>query len=175
MADRSGSTITWRGCIARSARLRIDPGMSVAEMVAITELTLARNLPTEPAEVDWNVIHNVSRGPTATNFAAFAPHELRPTVIVSCFSLVEKLGSLAKAYEIGIDTVVPAQRSIPGELLDDSLKNAQPAALSIGQPAGERDASRSVGDFDRPVRAPDRGHQWQRVSGSAWHFDDTQG
>ena len=50
--------------------LRIDCGLSVAEMRAITEVTLARNLPTEPAEVDWNVIHNVSRGPTAANFAA---------------------------------------------------------------------------------------------------------
>lgn len=102
--------------------LRIECGLSVAEMHAITELTLARNLPTEPAEVDWNVIHNVSRGPTAANFAAFAPAEMRPTVIVSCFPLVEKLGSLATAYETGIDAVVPKQRSIPGELLDDSLK-----------------------------------------------------
>ncbi len=72
--------------------------------------------------MDWNVIHNVLRGPTAANFGAFAPHELRPTVIVSCFPLVEKLGSLAAAYDTGIDAIVPAQRSIPGALLDDSLK-----------------------------------------------------
>ncbi|HVU85975.1 MAG TPA: aminotransferase class IV [Pirellulales bacterium] len=102
--------------------LRIDPGLSPAALRVITEQTLGRNLPTEPAEVDWNVIHNISRGPMAANFAAFAPHERRPTVIVSCFPLVEKLGSLSAAYETGIDAVVPAQRSIPGDLLDDSLK-----------------------------------------------------
>lgn len=56
------------------------------------------------------------------NQAAFAPAEMRPTVIVSCFPLVEKLGALAAAYETGIDAVVPAQQSIPGALLDDSLK-----------------------------------------------------
>jgi branched-chain amino acid aminotransferase len=102
--------------------LRIDPGLSKVELRAITEETLARNAPLESAEVDWNIIHNLSRGPVAANFAAFAPHEIRPTVIVSCFPLVEKLGSLAHAYDEGIDAVVPRQRSIPGDLLDDSLK-----------------------------------------------------
>ena len=104
------------------AALRIDPGLSRAELRAISEEVLARNLPTEPADVDWNIIHNISRGPVAALRDAFSPDELRPTVIVSCFPLVEKLGSLAAAYESGIDLVVPAQRSLPGGLLDDSLK-----------------------------------------------------
>lgn len=102
--------------------LQIEPGLSIQEMRRATEETLARNLPTEPAEVDWNVIHNVSRGPVMALAEAFAPDELRPTVIISCFPLIEKLGSLATAYESGIDLVVPAQRSLPGDLLDDSLK-----------------------------------------------------
>ncbi|HEY4309336.1 MAG TPA: aminotransferase class IV [Pirellulales bacterium] len=102
--------------------LRVDPGLSKVELRTITEETLARNVPLESAEVDWNIIHNLSRGPVTANLSAFAPHEIRPTVIVSCFPLVEKLGSLAYAYDEGIDAVVPSQRSIPGDLLDDSLK-----------------------------------------------------
>jgi branched-chain amino acid aminotransferase len=102
--------------------LAIGPGMSSAELRAISEETLARNIYTQPAEVDWNIIHNVSRGPMPALGDAFEADELRPTVIVSCFPLIEKLGSLATAYSTGIDLVVPAQRSLPGELLDDSLK-----------------------------------------------------
>jgi len=104
------------------AALRIDPGVSPEELRKISEETLARNVGTEPAEVDWNIIHNVSRGPVTALRDAFTPAEMRPTVIVSCFPLIEKLGSLAPAYDAGIDLVVPAQRSLPGELLDDSLK-----------------------------------------------------
>jgi branched-chain amino acid aminotransferase len=104
------------------AVLQIEPGLSPADLRAISEETLARNLASAPADVDWNIIHNVSRGPVPALGEAFTADELRPTVIVSCFPLVEKLGALAAAYTTGIDLVVPAQRSLPGELLDDSLK-----------------------------------------------------
>ena len=33
------------------------------ELEQITLDVLRRNLPTEPADVDWNIIHDVSRGP----------------------------------------------------------------------------------------------------------------
>ena len=88
----------------------------------MSEETLARNLPSEPAEVDWNIIHNISRGPAQAFGESFAAEDLRPTVVVSCFPLIEKLACLAGAYTSGIDLVVPAQRSLPGALLDDSLK-----------------------------------------------------
>jgi len=102
--------------------LRIDPGLSLDELEAITHETLARNRPTEAGDVDWNIIHNVSRGPAGPFADAFAPAELRPTVVVSCFPLVEKLAALADAYDTGLDLVVPAQRSIPSMLLDATIK-----------------------------------------------------
>lgn len=104
------------------AALEIDPELSRAQLRSVTEETLARNLPTEPTEVDWNIIHNISRGPVPALREAFTGEEMRPTVIVSCFPLIDKLASLASAYTSGIDLVVPAQRSLPGALLDDSLK-----------------------------------------------------
>ncbi|MBI2826482.1 MAG: aminotransferase class IV [Planctomycetia bacterium] len=94
----------------------------IAVLEQITLATLARNLPTEPAEVDWSIIHNISRGPAPAFGRAFAPADMRPTVIVSCYPLVDRLAALAPAYESGIDLVVPAQRALPGDLLDDALK-----------------------------------------------------
>jgi len=124
------------------AALQIDAGVSREELHTITEETLARNLPTEAPDVDWNIIHNVSRGPARGFTEAFASDQRRPTVLVSCFPLIEKLAALAPAYEAGIDVVIPQQRSIPGELLDDSLKtrsrlhyqlaNLQAEAMSAG-------------------------------------------
>jgi branched-chain amino acid aminotransferase len=103
--------------------MRIEPGLSLEQFLALTEETLRRNLPLAPADVDWNIIHNVSRGPSAAFLDDFPPAERRPTVVISCYPLVTKLAALAPAYETGIDLVVPAQRAIPTELLDASLKN----------------------------------------------------
>jgi branched-chain amino acid aminotransferase len=43
--------------------LEIDCGLTLAEMERRTLETLERNLGTEPADVDWQIMHNVSRGP----------------------------------------------------------------------------------------------------------------
>jgi branched-chain amino acid aminotransferase len=103
--------------------MQIDPGISIDELEGLTDETLGRNLPTEAADVDWNVIHNVSRGPASGFFAAFTPEELRPTVVISCFPLLTKMAGLAPAYVTGLDLVVPAQSALPHELLDTSIKN----------------------------------------------------
>lgn len=102
--------------------LRIDPGLSRDELVAVSEETLARNLPAAADDVDWNIIHNVSRGPAAAFADAFLPEERRPTVLVSCFPLDGKMAGLAAAYTDGVDLIVPRQKSLPQELLDPSIK-----------------------------------------------------
>lgn len=103
-------------------RLEIDPGVCIAELTDITLTTLEHNLHTEAADVDWNIVHNVSRGPHASFRGAFAADELRPTVIVSCYPLVEKLAAIAAAYSHGIDLAIAQQRALPGSLLSPSLK-----------------------------------------------------
>jgi branched-subunit amino acid aminotransferase/4-amino-4-deoxychorismate lyase len=108
--------------LASLSALRIEPGMSMDELDEITHQTLARNLPSEAADMDWNIVHNVSRGPAAGFRDAFSADELRPTVIVSCYPLVGRLGELAPAYDDGIDLVVPRQRAMPGDLWDDAIK-----------------------------------------------------
>lgn len=104
------------------AALAIDPGLTLAELEAVTLDTLARNLPTEADDVDWQIIHNVSRGPAAAFIEAFSSEQQRATVVVSCFPLVSRLAALARAYEQGLDLVVPAQRAVPGSLVDAAIK-----------------------------------------------------
>jgi branched-chain amino acid aminotransferase len=103
--------------------LQIDPQIDPSELQSATLETVARNLATEPTDVDWNIIHNVSRGPSRAFAEAFEPSEFRPTVIISCYPLTEKLAALAVDYERGIDLVVPAQRSLPHNLLDSAIKS----------------------------------------------------
>jgi len=102
--------------------LRIDAGLSTHEWKQITAETLARNLPTQDEGVDWNIIHNVSRGPASGFGLAFAAEERRPTVLISCYPLMEKMAALAPAYDRGIDLVVPPQRSIPASLVPTDVK-----------------------------------------------------
>lgn len=102
--------------------LEIDPGLTNEELEAITFDVLTRNRPTESPDVDWNIIHDISRGPAGAFASSFATEDLRPTVIVACYPLAEKMAALAPAYDTGIDLVVPAQRSLPRELFDPAIK-----------------------------------------------------
>ncbi len=102
--------------------LSIDPGLSDEMLERITLEVLARNRPTEPPDVDWNILHDVSRGPASAFRGFFAEADRRPTVVVACFPLAEKMAKLAPAYETGIDLVVPEQRSLPRTLFDPRVK-----------------------------------------------------
>lgn len=111
--------------------LQIDPRLSLNELEAATLATLERNQPTESPDVDWNIIHNISRGPAHDFRRAFMARECRPTVLISCYPLVDKLAALAPAFTQGIDLVVPAQRSIPSAVFDASLKTRSRAHFQL--------------------------------------------
>ena len=125
--------------------MQIDPGLSNQELARWTMETLSRNLPTEAADVEWNIIHNISRGPAGAFRGAFSVDELRPTVSISCFPLAKRQAALAPAYQSGIDLVAPEQRSIPSQFLDPAintrsrwqvqLANLQAAAKCAGSTA----------------------------------------
>lgn len=102
--------------------LRIDPLLSEDELERITLDVLDRNRPTEADDVDWNIVHDVSRGPASQFRSLFAEADRRPTIIVACYPLTEKLAALAPVYESGIDLVVPEQRSFPHALLSAGIK-----------------------------------------------------
>lgn len=102
--------------------LHIDPQMSLESLEESTLETLNRNLSTEAADVDWSIIHNISRGPSPGFLDAFGADDRRPTVLISCYPLVRRMAGMAAAYETGVDLVIPPQRAIPSSALDPTVK-----------------------------------------------------
>jgi branched-chain amino acid aminotransferase len=103
----------------RSLRyLRIDPGLTPAAMVEITEEVLRRNLSLLEPDDDYWVTQRVSRGLDA------AAREIWPqtgaTVIVECVPL--PLRDRALLYRDGIRVLVPSVRRTPPEALSPRVK-----------------------------------------------------
>lgn len=101
--------------------LEIDCGMSLDELERLTWETLERNLPTEPASTDWQIMHDVSRGPLDVYRTAF-PEGLRPTVSINCWPLITHMGGFAPKYASGVHVVIPAQPALPAHFVDPKAK-----------------------------------------------------
>lgn len=103
----------------RSLRyLRIDPGMSPAEMIDVTNQVLDRNLHLLDDDEDYWVGQRVSRGSDVPG-GDLAAHD-HPNVIVECSPL--PLGPRARLFRDGIDVMVPAVRRVPPDALSPMAK-----------------------------------------------------
>lgn len=101
--------------------IETDPGMSIDEMERISVETLQKNLLTEDEDVDWQIMHDVSRGPLGTYESAF-PGGIQPTVSINCWPLILHQGNASKWYEEGVRAVIPAQHALPAHLVDSKAK-----------------------------------------------------
>jgi branched-chain amino acid aminotransferase len=101
--------------------LEIGCGLSLAEMEQITLETLEKNLPTEPGDMDWQIMHDVSRGPLDIYRTAFA-EGIRPTISINCWPLITHMGGFAPKYSSGVSIVIPAQQAVPAYLIDPKAK-----------------------------------------------------
>ncbi len=101
--------------------LEIDCGLTLAEMEKVTFETLRKNLPTESADMDWQIMHDVSRGPLDLYRTAF-PDGIRPTVSINCWPLITHMGGFAPRYSSGVQIVIPAQPAVPAHLVDPKAK-----------------------------------------------------
>lgn len=98
--------------------LRIDPGLSPAEMVAISEEVFERNRHLLGPNDDYWLGQRVSRGikkVEGDNWDHYGP-----TVIVECMPL--PLRQRAKLFRDGIKVVTPSQRRIAPEMLTPRAK-----------------------------------------------------
>jgi branched-chain amino acid aminotransferase len=101
--------------------LDIDPGLSPAEMVAISEEVLARNLHLLGPGEDYWLAQRISRGISRArgdNWEHYGPN-----VIVDCVPL--PLRERARLYRDGIDVVTPSVRRTPPEALSPRAKMHQ--------------------------------------------------
>lgn len=110
--------------------LEIDCGLRMEEMYQLTLETLAKNQPTETDDVDWQIMHDVSRGPLSLYGSAF-PQGLRPTVSINCWPLITHMGEFAPRYDEGVDLIVPAQTVIPAHMVDPKAKTRSRLHLQI--------------------------------------------
>ena len=110
--------------------LEIDCGLTIDEMEHATQETLKKNIPTEADDMDWQIMHDVSRGPLPLYKTAF-PEPAQPTVSINCWPLITHMGTFAPKYESGVSLMIPAQQTLPAHLVD--LK-ARPRAGSTPMP-----------------------------------------
>jgi branched-chain amino acid aminotransferase len=114
----------------RSLRyVRIDPGMSPAEMIQKSEEVLHRNLHLLDKQDDYWLGQRVSRG--VDPVADEEPTETGPTVVIECTPL--PLKARAHYYRDGIEVVVPSVRRVPPTSLSPRAKSHNYLNMIIGE------------------------------------------
>lgn len=101
--------------------LGLDPGLSRVEMEQVTRDLFERNKQYAEPEVDFFIRHDVSPG-IVNHYESCAGASGGPTVLISCFPLVEYLARNAPYYDGGLHAVTPVQRAIPSRYLDPKCK-----------------------------------------------------
>ena len=117
--------------------LEIECGLTIDEMETITLETLDRNISTEADDVDWQIMHDISRGPLDFYRTVF-PEGVHPTVSINCWPLIAHAGSFAPTYETGVNLAIPAQQAIPAHLLDAKAKTRSRIHYQMAQLQAKR-------------------------------------
>ncbi len=117
--------------------LEIDSGLTLEEMEELTVQTLERNLSTEPSQMDWQIMHDVSRGPLPLYQTAF-PEGVRPTVSINCWPLITHMGRFSSNYDRGVDLVIVPQQAVPAHLVDPKAKTRSRLHYQLAQLQGAR-------------------------------------
>jgi branched-chain amino acid aminotransferase len=145
--------------VGSMAELEIDCRLSIDQLEEVTSEALARNAATESPEMEWQIVHNVSRGPLSQYHAAGLMME--PTVLIYCWPLVTQIGKLAPLYDAGVHLVIPAQRHIPASLLNPHAKTRSRAHSQLALLQANRVRSGSW-----PLLVDPEGHL---TEGTSWN------
>ena len=141
--------------------LDLDPGLSPAEMVAISADVLARNLHLLAPGEDYWLAQRVSRGihpVEGDNWDHYGPN-----VIVECVPL--PLRERAKHFRDGIDVITPSLRRTPPNSLSPRAKMHQYLNLVLADREVKSAEPRRLGGLARRQRQSGRGPGQQHLSG----------
>ncbi|HKY96121.1 MAG TPA: aminotransferase class IV [Kiloniellales bacterium] len=108
--------------------LRLDPGLSPSEMMAVTETVTERNLHLLDRSEDYWVGQRISRGVNKVEGDGWDHYG--PNVIVECAPL--PLKPRAKLFRDGIRVVAPSNRRIPPQSLTPRAKTHNYLNLIVG-------------------------------------------
>ena len=109
---------------------RINPGMTAAEMTALSLEVLEKNLPKVSTEMDVWLVHNISRGLFVTG-ADPTKQRSQATIIIHTAPLI--LTDWARFYSEGCHAVTPFSRAVPPEALDARIKNRSRMAYTLAE------------------------------------------
>ncbi len=109
---------------------RINPGMTPAEMTAISLEVLERNLPKVNAETDLWLVHNISRG---LSMAGADPTVQRSQATIIIHTAPMILTDWARFYTEGCHAVTPMSRAVPSAAFDPRIKNRSRMAYTLAE------------------------------------------
>ena len=98
----------------------IDPGLTVNEIIQITEKVLELNLPLIAEDEDYWVSQRVTRGIIDPNERTSWPSYTGPTIIIECLPL--PLSTRSRLYRDGIDMIVSSVRRNSPDMLSPRAK-----------------------------------------------------
>ena len=109
---------------------RIDPGCEPAEILAITEQVLEKNLPLLAPHEDYWLVYNISRGRFVMGPD---PTVQRGGATVMIFNQPLDLRGWASYYEHGCHAVTAMSRAVPSQSLDARIKNRSRMAYTLAE------------------------------------------
>lgn len=109
--------------------VRIDPGMSSADMVHLTLDVLAANKSLMDAEMDVWLTQTATGGPLLRTIGGWEFGT--PTLIINAAPLDFK--SYAHLYDSGVHAISPSTRHIPSQSLDAKIKHRNRLFMSLAE------------------------------------------
>ena len=100
----------------------IDAGMTIDEMEKVTLETIEINNECFDEGIDFQIMHNVSRGPLPV-YKVLYPDGIKSTVTINCWPLIWHIAAHDGEYENGVHLVITPQQSVPARFLDPKIKN----------------------------------------------------
>ena len=121
--------------------LRIPIAMTMEEMEAAVDKTVAANDPLFEASDEHRIMIDVSRGLLGIYQDNVAIPK-GPNVIIADFPLRWTVAGMGRLFDTGINAVIPSQRALPAALLDPKIKNRSRlhylmANIEVSQAQGE--------------------------------------
>ncbi len=104
---------------------------------AAVNAVLQENLPTEAADVDWQIQVNIFRG-LGTPYDCLPRSPMGPIVFISCWPLINVMGRFAEYYDEGVKLVVPPQRALPAGLWPGKAKTRSRIHFRMAQLQAQR-------------------------------------
>ncbi|HOJ31886.1 MAG TPA: aminotransferase class IV [bacterium] len=122
--------------------LRIPLSMTIHEMEEKCYEVIEKNEPVFSPTDEHRLMINVSRGPLAI-YAHVFDGRIEPTVVIADFPLKWTVVGMGRLYDIGVNAIIPSQRTVPSYLIDPKIKNRsriyyQMANIEVSQCKGDR-------------------------------------